>query len=191
MPATRLSTAAVLTLLALACAQPARADEALWKALQSGGHAILIRHATTMPGIGDPPGYRLEDCASQRNLSAAGRAEAKRIGEVFRERKVPVGEVRSSLWCRCIDTAKLAFGKVQAWAPLNSFFDTPTMSGPATAALRQHLAAVKPGPDNLVLVTHQVNITALTGQSPAMGEMVVLKLDGTREPKIAGRLTAR
>lgn len=185
-------TVACFALLALtSLTSIAHADDALWKALQGGGHVILIRHATTVPGTGDPPGYRLEDCASQRNLSDAGRAEAKRIGEVFRERKVPVGEVRASLWCRCIDTARLAFGKVQAWSPLNSFFDTPNMSGPATAAVRQHLATLKPGPDNLVLVTHQVNISALTGVYPAMGEMVVLKLDGTREPKVAGRLTAR
>jgi broad specificity phosphatase PhoE len=174
-----------------ACITPARADEALWKALQGGGHVILIRHASTVPGTGDPPGYRLEDCSTQRNLSEAGRAEARRIGEVFRERKVPVGEVRSSLWCRCMDTAKLAFGKAQAWAPLNSFFDMQTMSGPATAALRQHVATLKPGKDNLVLVTHQVNISALAGVYPGTGEMVVLKLDGTREPKVAGRLTAK
>lgn len=184
---------AALLLAAFACtvASLAQADEALWQALQGGGHVILIRHATTVPGTGDPPGYRLEDCASQRNLSEAGRNEARRLGQVLRERKVPVGEVRASLWCRCLDTAQLAFGRVQAWAPLNSFFDTPNMSGPATAAVRQHLANLKPGTDNLVLVTHQVNISALTGVFPAMGEMVVLKLDGSREPKLVGRLKAQ
>ncbi len=176
--------------LTLASSRSALADEALWKALQSGGHVVLIRHATTVPGTGDPPGYRIEDCSSQRNLSDAGRAESKRMGEVFRERKVPVGDVKSSLWCRCLDTARLAFGKVAAWAPLNSFFDTPQMSAPATAAVRQHLATLKPGKDNLVLVTHQVNISALTGVYPAMGEMVVLKLDGTPSPKVVGRLNA-
>lgn len=184
-------TALLLAVFTCLFANLARADEALWQALQRGGHVILIRHATTVPGTGDPPGYRLEDCTSQRNLSDAGRNEAKRLGQVLRERKVPIGEVRSSLWCRCLDTAQLAFGKAQAWAPLNSFFDTPNMSGPATAAIRQHLANLKPGTDNLVLVTHQVNISALTGVYPAMGEMVVLKLDGSREPKLAGRLKAQ
>lgn len=186
-----LAGAAASFVLLAAFALPAWADDSLWKALQGGGHVILIRHAATVPGTGDPPGYRLEDCASQRNLSDAGRTEAKRLGEILRERNVPIGDVRSSLWCRCLDTARLAFGKVQAWAPLNSFFDTPGMSAPATAALRQHLAALKPGRDNLVLVTHQVNISALTGVHPAMGEMVILRLDGTREPKLAGRLTAK
>lgn len=182
---------AALLHASLSGASPAQADEALWQALKGGGHVILVRHATTVPGVGDPPGYRLEDCASQRNLSDAGRTESKRLGEVFRARKVPVGEVRSSIWCRCLETARLAFGKAQVWAPLNSFFDTPSMSKPATAAARQYLAALKPGPDNLVLVTHQVNISALTGVHPAMGEMVVLKLDGSREPKVVGRLTAK
>lgn len=181
---------AALLFLAFACAGPAHAEEALWKALQGGGHVILIRHATTVPGTGDPAGYRLEDCATQRNLSEAGRTEARRLGEVMRSRKIPIGEVRSSLWCRCLETARLAFGKVQAWAPLNSFFDTPGMAKPATEAVRQQLGTLKPGPDNLVLVTHQVNISALTGVYPAMGEMVVLKLDGSREPKLVGRLKA-
>lgn len=184
-------TALLLAAFACSVTTLAQADEALWQGLQRGGHVILIRHATTVHGTGDPPGYRLEDCASQRNLSDAGRAEAKRLGQVLRERKVPIGEVRTSLWCRCLDTAQLAFGKAQAWAPLNSFFDRPNMSGPATAAVRQHLANLKPGPDNLVLVTHQVNISALTGVYPAMGEMVVLKLDGSREPKLVGRLTVQ
>ncbi|MBL8518768.1 MAG: histidine phosphatase family protein [Betaproteobacteria bacterium] len=181
----------VLLAAAIFFSCPATAGETLWKALQGGGHVILMRHATTVTGTGDPPGYRLEDCATQRNLSDAGRAEARRIGDMFRDRKVPVGDVRSSLWCRCLDTAKLAFGKAVAWAPLNSFFDTPRLSAPATEAVRQHLATLKPGRENHVFVTHQVNISALTGVHPAMGEMVVLKLDGTREPSIVGRLTAQ
>lgn len=182
--------AAGATALAALLPLEAKADEAVWKALQSGGHAILIRHASTDPGTGDPPGYRIEDCASQRNLSPDGRAEAKRLGDAFRERNIPVGAVKSSLWCRCLETARLAFvaAKVEAWAPLNSFFDLPSMREPATAALRQHLAMLKPGKDNVVFVTHQVNISALTGNHPAMGEMVVLKLDGSRQPAVVGRL---
>jgi phosphohistidine phosphatase SixA len=161
---------------------------ALIKALQAGGHVILLRHATTEPGIGDPSGYRLEDCKSQRNLSAAGRQEAKQLGEWLRARKVPIGDVRSSLWCRCLDTARLAFGKAAAWAPLNSFFDQQGMREPATAAARQQLRSMKPGADNAVWVTHQVNITALTGVTPAMGEMVVVKVDGAEQPAVLGRI---
>lgn len=183
--------AAILFCAALA-PQPASAAEegnaAIIKALQAGGHVILLRHATTEPGTGDPPGYKLEDCKTQRNLSAAGREEAKKLGEWLRARKVPIGDVRSSLWCRCLDTARLAFGKAAAWAPLNSFFDQPGMREPATAASRQQLRNMKPGADNAVWVTHQVNITALTGVTPAMGEMVVVKLNGTEQPGVVGRL---
>lgn len=161
---------------------------ALIKALQGGGHVILLRHASTEPGIGDPPGYRLEDCKSQRNLSAAGREESKQLGEWLRARKVPIGDVRSSLWCRCLETARLAFGKAAAWAPLNSFFDQPGMREPATAAARQQLRAMKPSSENAVWVTHQVNITALTGVTPVMGEMVVVKLNGTEQSAVVGRL---
>jgi phosphohistidine phosphatase SixA len=178
-------------LVLLVSAPSAIANKGIWKALQQGGHVILIRHATTVPGTGDPPGYRLEDCASQRNLSDVGRAEAKKLGEAFRANKVPVGAVKSSLWCRCLDTARIAFGRVEAWAPLNSFFDNPGMSQPATAAVRQHLANLKPGKDNLVLVTHQVNISALTSVYPAMGELVVLKLKPGAEPTLVGRLSLR
>ena len=78
----------------------AQADEALWQLVARGGHVLFVRHAETTPGVGDPPGFRLEDCATQRNLSGEGRAQARRLGEELKRRGVPVGDVLSSPWCQ-------------------------------------------------------------------------------------------
>lgn len=165
------------------------ADEAsLWSALKSGGYIVLVRHAVTESGIGDPPGFRLGDCSTQRNLSAKGRAEAKRIGAAFRRREIPISDVQSSRWCRCIDTAQLAFGRVKPAAMLDSMFNDATAS--KNKKVNEVLAAVARhnGPGNLVLVTHATNIQALTGVSPSSGEMVVTALDGPLKLKVIGRL---
>ena len=118
--------------LAAAC-DIAHADEALWAQLRAGGLVVFIRHADTDPGVGDPPGFRLDDCKSQRNLSAAGREQARRLGEVFRRERVPVAQVLSSEWCRCRDTATLAFERYEPWAALNNLFGR----APGTSTRRQ------------------------------------------------------
>jgi phosphohistidine phosphatase SixA len=151
-----------------------------------------MRHSLTVPGIGDPPGFRLDDCSTQRNLSDEGRAQARRLGDAFRSAGVPVGEVLSSRWCRCIDTATLAFGKVAHYPAIDSFFDRPDRGVAAnagtmqTAELRKRIASHR-GKDTLVLVTHQVNVTALTGIYPAMGEFVVLRPGGGKGFTVVGR----
>ena len=170
---------------------PARNDAALWAALRKGGHIILIRHAATEPGMGDPPGYTIEDCKTQRNLSVQGREDAKRLGEMLKRNNVPVGEVKSSLWCRCLDTAMLAFGRVDAWSALNNFFDAPHLEGAATEAVRARFAMLKPAGPNVVMVTHGVNIAALSGLSPGTAEMIILKPNGTKTPPVVGRLYAK
>jgi hypothetical protein len=93
--------AALFALTASLLTAPATglADEAVWSQLRSGGFVIFIRHALTDPGAGDPPGFKLGDCRTERNLNAAGRAEAKRLGEAFRREKIPVAQVLSSEWC--------------------------------------------------------------------------------------------
>lgn len=147
-----------------------------WSALRDGA-IVLFRHANA-PGGGDPPGFRLGDCTTQRNLDDAGRSQARRIGEVFRARGIRVGAVLSSQWCRTRDTATLAFGAgVQEDARFNSFFQTPEQSDPQSAAARRVLTQWQ-GPGVLVVSTHQVNITALTGIVPASGEGVVLRAQG-------------
>ena len=97
-------------MLALLGASPAGAADtdsaALWRRLREGGHVVLMRHAATVPGVGDPQNFKLGVCATQRNLSDGGREDARRIGAAFRERDVPVSEVLSSRWCRCVDTAR-------------------------------------------------------------------------------------
>jgi broad specificity phosphatase PhoE len=167
----------------------AAADEALWQRLAAGGQVVLMRHATTVPGIGDPPGFRLADCATQRNLSAAGRAEAQRIGEALRRRNVPVGALRSSRWCRCLDTARLAFGREpEPWPALDSIHEYPARSAAQTEALRR-VAAEPPARGNLFLVTHQANVSALTGTGIGPGEMIVLTPRGGDRFDVAGRLS--
>lgn len=183
----------LLTFLFLWVAQSAAAagrenDEAVWSALRAGGYVVLIRHAVTEPGIGDPPGFRHGRCSTQRNLSAEGRADARRIGEAFRSRNIPISEVLSSRWCRCIDTAMLAFGKARTVTMLDSMFNDTEK--PAEEKVREVFDTVarRPATGNLILVTHNQNIQALTGVSPASGEMVVVSADQPGKFRLIGRI---
>ncbi len=171
--------------IAAACAETDEA--ALWAALREGGHVALMRHAIA-PGVGDPAGFRLDDCTTQRKLSAQGRAQARAIGERFRANGIATAAVFSSQWCRCLDTAReLALGEVVAFPGLNSFFADRGEEARHTAAVRALIGERARSPLPLVLVTHQVNITALTGVFPASGEIIVLRLDGDT-PSVAGRI---
>jgi phosphohistidine phosphatase SixA len=166
-------------LLALPAAAQAPADEAaLWAALAGGGHAALMRHALA-PGTGDPPGFRIEDCATQRNLSPEGRRQARALGERFRKHGATDLAVYSSLWCRCLETARLLdLGAVTPLPALNSFFRDSSPEAAQSAAVRRLIAEHAAGDRSLVLVTHQVNITALTGVFPQPGEIVVVRPEG-------------
>jgi len=167
LPGWTVSTAAVSGGLAVI-------PEALLPALTAGGCVLLLRHAQTVPGIGDPPGWRLDVCATQRNLSDEGRAQSARLGAMLTRAGVPLGPIRSSRWCRCLDTARLAFGRVEPWPALDSFFEDRSTAAERTEQLRAWALAFR-GPANAVLVTHQVNATALTGDWLAMGEVLVLR----------------
>ena len=148
-------------------------DEALWSALRSGDHLVLMRHALA-PGTGDPAGFTLGDCDTQRTLSEQGREQARRIGDRFRANGILVAGVYASQWCRSFETAELlALGPVQALPSLNSFFQAYDRGDSQTRALRNWIAKQALGRP-LVLVTHQVNITSLADVYPASGEMVVL-----------------
>jgi phosphohistidine phosphatase SixA len=171
-----------------ACAAHADDAQTLWSKLASGGNIILLRHAQTEPGSGDPPDFALGNCKTQRNLSEVGRAQAKRIGEALRARAVVVRRVRSSEFCRCLDTAQLAFGKVEPWPALNSIFETSAQNDARVAALKQYLSEQLSNEGNDVLVTHNVNISAATGIGPAMGEMVIVAPDGKGGFSVLGRL---
>ena len=165
-----LPLAGLLTLAGRSSA--ARAERSAWDALAAGGHVALVRHADA-PGTGDPPNFVLEDCSTQRNLSGAGQAQAARLGAAFRTHHVGVDRVLTSGWCRCIETATIAFGTAEVWPPLHSFFRDAGTEAAQTAEVRARVAAWE-GPGTLVMVTHQVNITALTEIFPAAGEIVVL-----------------
>jgi phosphohistidine phosphatase SixA len=144
-----------------------------WPAM-TDGTVVLFRHATA-PGGGDPPGFKLNDCRTQRNLDETGRTQARRMGQAFRERGVKVGAVRPSQWCRARDTADLAFpGQRQDEPVFNSFFASREAE-PAQTAAAQRLLSRWQGPGVMVVVTHQVNITALTGVAPVSGEGIVVK----------------
>ena len=145
--------------------------------LQTDGCVVLMRHATTVPGTGDPPGFKLGVCSTQRNLSDAGKNEAQRIGTWFDSQKLKPRAVLSSAWCRCQDTAQLAFGRHTVWPVLNSTFNDRTLQPDQTRLMTQALARLPQGQFE-VWVTHQVNITALTGQPVGMGEAVVLDRKG-------------
>jgi len=156
-----------------------------------GSHVVVIRHANA-PGTGDPAGFSLGDCATQRNLDETVRAQARRLGERFREAGIAEARVYSSQWCRCLETARLlGLGPVKELAALNSFFGRPADREPNLAALRDFLAKLDPGGDTpVVLVTHFVTISAITGDGVSSGEARVLRLNGTADPEVVGTIPA-
>jgi phosphohistidine phosphatase SixA len=171
-------------------------DRALWQQLRSGGHVLLIRHADA-PGTFDPPGFQLGDCATQRNLSAKGREQAKRIGEQLAEEKIPIGTVFSSQWCRCVDTATLAFGasKVQLRPEISSPTKLSDERRKSNAEVMRKLILTttdrssKSAP-NSVYVTHNFNIQDILGISVEEGEMVIARFDEKQptQPLVIGRI---
>lgn len=168
-------------------AETAGASEHLWTLLQSGGQVVLIRHAVTTPGVGDPPGMRLDDCSTQRNLTDEGRRDARRLGEAFRARGLPVYRVLSSPWCRCLETARLAFGVVESWPPLSNLFGRPERRAEQVQQMQALVGGRRTG-GNLVLVSHGSTIAALTGIMLNTAEMLVVTPRGEGQFTIAGRL---
>jgi phosphohistidine phosphatase SixA len=170
----------------LAC-RPARGDAPpLFERLRAGGLVLLMRHAETVPGTGDPPGFRHDDCATQRNLSEAGRAQARAVGERLRAERVPVGRVLTSRWCRCRETAELlGLGPVERFQPLDSFFEDRGRRAAHREGMLAFVAGWR-GPGNAVMVTHQVNVTAVADVFPRSGEVVVVTAEA--EPTVLGRL---
>ena len=179
-----------LTLL-IACTAGAmtREDAEAWRLLADGNHIALVRHANA-PGTGDPPGFVLGDCASQRNLDTGGRAQARRLGERFRAAGFPAARMFTSEWCRCRETAELmALGPVEVAAEaLNSFFAAPQREAGARQAMLRLVAGLPRTGPPIVLVTHQVNVTAVTGIVPAPGEIVVVRRQPDGSLALAGRI---
>jgi len=151
-----------------------QSSEQNWKPAQEGNKIILIRHSLA-PGGGDPTGFKIDDCKTQRNLNRAGIIQSKKIGKLFKKNKVPIDQVLSSQWCRCKDTAKYAFKSYKEFTALNSTFQSPYNRN-ETKQLKELYSFVKKWDGkgkNLVLITHYSIITAITNAVPSSGEIVI------------------
>ncbi len=150
------------------------ASEQAWDLAQEGNKIILIRHSLA-PGGGDPAGFKIDDCKTQRNLNKKGINQSKKIGKLFKKNKVPIDQVLSSQWCRCKDTAKYAFEEYNEFTALNSTFQSPfdKNEGKQLKELYNHVKTWNGKGKNLVLITHYSIITAVTNAVPSSGEIVV------------------
>src|SRR6266581_4368651 len=167
--------AVCLLALSLVITPDVAADDSkeAWAALAKGGHVALIRHGNAPPGYGgDPPGFKLDDCATQRNLDERGREQARALGEAFRKHGVRVDRVLSSPMCRCQETGQLmAVGSVEtSWTLLPDTGPSPVRF----LELKEMVSSWR-GPGTLVLVTHALTVRPLTGFLPAQAETVVLQ----------------
>ena len=176
------------TLLAWpAHASPENTPAELAKLWRLQGGVLVLRHAATESGLGDPPGFVLGQCTTQRNLSEAGRQASRAMGAWMQAQQFKPDAVRSSQWCRCQDTARLAFGQFEDWPALNSTFEGQGDPDAQQKALRARLQSLPSGRTE-VWVTHQVIMTALTGAYPSMGEGFLLDRQGRLLAR--GRLAA-
>lgn len=172
----------VLLLLGWVIVSPAAVsqnEDAVWRALGTPGAVVILRHSYA-PGTFDPPDSNINDCSTQRNLDAGGRAQARAIGAAFRSRGIVVGEVLSSPKCRTRDTGLLAFGRVENWSPLQGALSNPALARERVAQIHQRMQQHQDDKP-LVLITHGSIVRALTGRSIAMGELIVMlrSADGT------------
>jgi phosphohistidine phosphatase SixA len=165
--------AALLSVVHVGASASSLADK-----LHSSEYVLLMRHAYA-PGVGDPPGYSLERCETQRILDAQGKRQAERAGQWLRNQGIHSAKVLSSVWCRCQQTADLlAYGPVTIEPSLASFFDTPNQAELQNQALQALLAKILPQPNRrpLILVTHHVNILQYVGENIGSGDMVLARV---------------
>ncbi len=180
------AVALVLTLVATNSARASDSDA--WEALRDGRAVLMLRHALA-PGTGDPDNFDLEDCSTQRNLNEQGREQARAWKPFLRKQGIQQARVFSSQWCRCKETAReMAMGEVTEWPALNSFFAN---RGEGSIATRQTIALVNDLDEGtpVILVSHQVNITRLTGVYPASNEGVIIALPLSRNPVVLARVS--
>jgi phosphohistidine phosphatase SixA len=164
-------------------------DEAeLIKRMQAGGHILMIRHALA-PGFGDPDNFQIGDCSTQRNLNDRGREQAGAIGDWLRSRGITAARVYSSQWCRCLETAELlGLGPVTELPALNSFFELTQNREPNLKALRKFFAEQPSEGGLVILVTHQVTISAIADEGVSSGEGVLLDLNRDAPYRVVARL---
>lgn len=177
----RLIALAIFIISNLLLIQPASAS--LVSDLRDGQHVLMMRHADA-PGFGDPAGYVIGQCSTQRNLGDYGKKQSKAIGEWLSNQGVQNAQVFSSPWCRCLDTAILLNkGPVKTEPALGSFFDDMGLEKKQTKELEVLIKNIfsKPSQAPVILVTHHVNIQAFTGKAVGVGAMVLVKVNKNGE----------
>ena len=168
------------------------ADDDLWSRLQRADthYIVLMRHAIA-PGTGDPANFQLADCSTQRNLSDEGRAQARLTGDSFKQQGILVNRVLSSQWCRCLETAELMdIGHVEPFPALNSFFRNRATGPEQTTQIREFMVESQGTSGVTVMVTHAVNVSALTGVGVSSGEMVVMAVNDDNQIELVGQIDA-
>jgi len=180
-----------LVLASLVASAVRAADAVPLAEVAKPGRVFMLRHAHA-PGTGDPPNFRLDDCATQRNLDAAGRAQATALGERLKQAGIAHARIYSSRWCRCLETARLLrLGAVDTLPALNSIYGRPQERETNVTALRSFLAGLpKDGPP-VVLVTHQLTINAFTGEGAPSGGGSLFQLNGSGTPTLLGTIPAK
>ena len=177
-----------LTSAPVAAADATADENAAWQALKEGKALLMLRHALA-PGFGDPESFQLKDCSTQRNLNSEGRRQAQAWKPFLAARGIEQARVFSSQWCRCMDTANgMDMGPVTEWPSLNSFFQGRGDGSLQTQQTVQQVNAMAPGKP-VILVSHQVNITALTGVYPSSNEGVIISLPLSENPRVLARVS--
>ena len=178
--------AGLLSALATAGADSTNAD--MIEKMKTGGHILMIRHALA-PGTGDPANFQIGDCATQRNLDARGRNQARSIGNWLRKQGIGSARVYSSQWCRCLETAKLLeMGSVTELPALNSFYELTQNREPNLKALRKFIAEQPSDGVLIIMVPHFVTISAIANESVSSGEGALLMLNEDGPYEIVGQL---
>lgn len=176
-----------LTAAVLLRSAEVRAEADAWRALRQPGHIAFMRHSDAPGGAGDPAGFRLDDCATQRNLSDMGRAQARRTGAALARNQVTFDRVLTSPWCRCRETARLVSDNVaEDFAALSNLVGRQEQREAQVTALKSYLSRLDAG-SRVLFVTHGILISALLGINPAQGEIVVVRVAAGGEPSVVGR----
>jgi len=167
----------IIIFISLTTSIKADSNKDLLKQLTEGGKLIFIRHAYA-PGSGDPDNFNLNDCLTQRNLSDRGKKQAEHIGRIFRENKIEIDEVYSSEWCRCKETAEIAFINFTTKNFLNSFYSSNYAKN-KTKQIKDLMKFVKKNDyeKNIIFVTHYVLISEVLDYAPSSGEIIVSDKD--------------
>lgn len=180
----------VFALFVLVAGGVAFADTIALAELAKPGRVLMLRHALA-PGTGDPPGFRIDACATQRNLDDTGRQQARRLGAQLADAGIRSASIYASQWCRCQETARLLqLGTVNVLPALNSFYERPTDRGANIAALRAFLAKLPVDGHPVILVTHQFTINAFTDAATPSGGGSLFQLNGSGEPVWLGRVAS-